>query len=915
MTPLTKLLTAIAFGSVATNATAEIQFTDVTTSSGISYFGESYGSSWGDYNGDGWPDAFVSNHRNAASLYVNLGNGKFENRWGEVEAWQLLPNADQHGGSWADFDKDGDQDLFVAAGVKNFSQFLVNDGQFLVDRTSQYPFNVKLGARAPTWFDFTHDGKLDFAMNIQEQRTNLWQQTATSFANANTAFGNPCTNTDFTHLADVTRDGKLDWICVTQGGFPSFVSNITTKPFTNVTSSVFPTPVPNAVESILADFDGDLVSDAFVLKGKERVSGAEIVAPNRIEAHMINFTGDEVGFSFRSTGDVTFRFHWNARSVNNIWIGAGGSHPPFLGANAPLEFTLSPSNPAVHGVAPRNSNPGKETIYIGYDPSTQTWEMWNVANSWSYVYAFLSSTQNVSDLTQMSLQGLDGPLKPAFLASASGAYLDRTNNIGFTNVTLPCKSLAAADFDNDMDLDLFFVCRNAVSNAPDRLYENQNGTFVPVANAGGAAGPIGPGTGLGEAVSVVDYDVDGFVDMLVHNGLALFPAWDEPNNGGPDKLYSNAGEIDGTNNWVEIDLVGVTSNRDAIGARVIANAGGFRQLREQGGNYKRWTQSHQRLHFGLGTNSTVSLEVTWPSGTVQTFNNVAANQLYRITENNSTPQPVVLPPVSPSPCGPAGGLPAYNPPNANGVFMGKNCATGQWKLRVASGTSKSFRGSLKSSQPFTNVTGVSVEANDIVDTSNPLVITYKLGVGGAGDDGFNFSFPEAANVCFDSTQPAGVVVRVGGVGTVVQEPFDLRTLGPCAAEPPPDCGMPTYNTATERAIFIGKVCSTGVWQFRATAGGQSVSYQGAIQSDQPFSNVTGFSIEASDVLDWTSGESDIGYTLNMAGSGQDGFNLSYPAGAHVCVGVAAPPGVQVFRGPNRQLVTVPFDLDTGGPCQ
>ena len=247
--------------------------------------------------------------------------------------------------------------------------------------------------------------------------------------------------------------------------------------------------------------------------------------------------------------------------------------------------------------------------------------------------------------------------------------------------------------------------------------------------------------------------------------------------------------------------------------------------------------------------------------------------------------------------------------------MGKNCVTGGWMLRVASGASKSFRGSLTSSLPFTNVTGISVEANDIVDTSNPSVITYKLGVGGAGDDGFNFSFPEAADVCFDSTMPAGVIVKVGGIGTVVQEPFDLRTLGPCASEPPPDCGLPTYNTATERAIFIGKVCSTGVWQFRATAGGQNVSYQGSIQSDQPFSNVTGFSIEASDVLDWTSGESDIGYTLNMAGSGQDGFNLSYPAGAHVCVGVAAPAGVQVFRGPNRQLVSVPFDLDTGGPCQ
>jgi hypothetical protein len=56
-----------------------IQFIDVTTGSGVEYTGESYGAAWGDYNGDGLPDLHVNHHRNADGLYLNLGNGAFEN--------------------------------------------------------------------------------------------------------------------------------------------------------------------------------------------------------------------------------------------------------------------------------------------------------------------------------------------------------------------------------------------------------------------------------------------------------------------------------------------------------------------------------------------------------------------------------------------------------------------------------------------------------------------------------------------------------------------------------------------------------------------------------------------------------------------------------------------------------------------
>jgi hypothetical protein len=185
-----------------------------------------------------------------------------------------------------------------------------------------------------------------------------------------------------------------------------------------------------------------------------------------------------------------------------------------------------------------------------------------------------------------------------------------------------CESAVAGDFDNDMDVDLYLVCHGPIINLPNILFENDNqGAFVMVPEAGGA---VGSTNGRGESAVVADYDHDGFLDLFVVNG-----AWGGFENG-PHQLFRNTGN---TNHWIEVDLEGVVSNRDGIGARVYASAGGKTQLREQVGGMHNSSQNHQRVHFGLGTNTVLDeLVIHWPSGIVQQLNGITADQILHVVE-------------------------------------------------------------------------------------------------------------------------------------------------------------------------------------------------------------------------------------------------------------------------------------------
>ena len=100
-------------------------------------------------------------------------------------------------------------------------------------------------------------------------------------------------------------------------------------------------------------------------------------------------------------------------------------------------------------------------------------------------------------------------------------------------------------------------------------------------------------------------------------------------------------ETANANHWVKFKLVGTRSNRDAIGARVIADTGKWIQHAEvrSGGSYL--SSSDMRVHFGLADVTKLkSLEVRWPSGLVQKFQDLAADHIYILREGQAAPVPL-----------------------------------------------------------------------------------------------------------------------------------------------------------------------------------------------------------------------------------------------------------------------------------
>ncbi len=239
-------------------------FTDVT-SGGFGDAGDGSSGTWGDYNADGNLDLFVSNGTAPDRLLRSDGLGGFL----DVSASMFeVQGFTGYGAAWADYDRDGDLDLYIAGSP--YGRLFRNDGLSIFTNVTDTAGDLSLATegRAPAWSDWDGDGDLDlFVASSDVHGRGFFRNNGNgTFTNLSTAPAMQAPHARGAAWGDFDGDQDLDLYVVCNATFHNVLfrndgGGAFTKVFTNG-------PIANAGDGrgcAWGDFDNDGDLDLYLV--------------------------------------------------------------------------------------------------------------------------------------------------------------------------------------------------------------------------------------------------------------------------------------------------------------------------------------------------------------------------------------------------------------------------------------------------------------------------------------------------------------------------------------------------------------------------------------------------------------------------------------------------------------------------
>ena len=473
-----------------------------------------------------------------------------------------------------------------------YTHLVVSYGQARFTRITDAVFAQKLGDwRSVNWVDYNNDGWLDLFISQGPQagaNNSLYKnnKNGTFSAITNDPIVSDGAPSDGATWGDMDNDGDLDCFVVNWYGINNlFYLNNGNDSFTQITTGNFVTDGGYSETASWGDYDNDGFLDLYV-------SNSEGAKRNFLYHNERNGTFSKI----TSGAPVTDAFF--TRSVNWTDYDNDGDLDLFVTNEENQNDNLYRNDGG--GVFTKITN-----VPIVLDGGGTMSSSWGDMDNDGDLDLFLAN-----DRTGNALFRNDG----------NGNFTKIQSNVSETGNSFGCQW---GDLDNDGDLDLFVT--NSFTGGPWKnfVYLNDGaGNFEKV-----TTGAIAEDLGWNYGCALGDYDKDGDLDMATAGCQ---------NGSDYNRLYRN--ETQGKK-WLEIKLVGVATNKSAIGCKVRVKATirgrSVWQMREISAQSGYCGQNQLDVHFGLDDAAVVdSVAIDWLSGRKDKYSAIVPNRFYQITEGS-----------------------------------------------------------------------------------------------------------------------------------------------------------------------------------------------------------------------------------------------------------------------------------------